>query len=63
MCQEQVWEDALKPRGVAVMIEAEHTCMLLRGVEKFGTQTVTTQFAGIFRNGSQRAAPLYPACA
>jgi GTP cyclohydrolase I len=32
-------EEILKPRGVAVMIEAEHTCMSLRGVEKPGALT------------------------
>jgi GTP cyclohydrolase I len=42
-------EEILKPRGVAVMIEAEHTCMSLRGVEKPGALTVTTQFRGAFR--------------
>ena len=43
-------EEILKPRGVAVMIEAEHTCMSLRGVEKPGALTVTTQFRGTFRD-------------
>jgi GTP cyclohydrolase I len=43
-------DDALKPRGVAVMIEAEHQCMTLRGVQKHGASTVTTQFTGIFRD-------------
>lgn len=43
-------EDILKPRGVAVMIEAEHTCMSLRGVRKPGASTVTTQFRGTFRD-------------
>jgi GTP cyclohydrolase IA len=43
-------EEILKPRGVAVMIEAEHTCMSLRGVEKAGALTVTTQFRGAFRD-------------
>ena len=43
-------EEVLKPRGVAVMIEAEHTCMSLRGVEKPGALTVTTQFRGAFRD-------------
>ena len=38
------------PRGVAVMMEAEHTCMSLRGVEKAGAQTVTTRFTGLFRD-------------
>lgn len=42
-------EEILKPRGVAVLIEAEHTCMSLRGVEKPGALTVTTQFRGSFR--------------
>jgi len=42
-------DEVLKPRGVAVMVEAEHTCMSLRGVEKHGSSTVTTQFTGLFR--------------
>ena len=45
-------DEILKPRGVAVMIEAEHTCMSLRGVEKPGALTVTTQFRGAFRDDS-----------
>jgi GTP cyclohydrolase IA len=43
-------EEILKPRGVAVMLEAEHMCMSLRGVEKPGSQTITTQFTGLFRD-------------
>ena len=43
----------LKPKGVAIMIEAEHTCMSVRGVAKQGTQTVTTRFTGIFRDSVQ----------
>ncbi|MGB7258260.1 MAG: GTP cyclohydrolase I FolE [Pseudolabrys sp.] len=43
-------DEILKPRGVAVMIEAEHMCMSLRGVEKPGALTVTTQFTGAFRD-------------
>ena len=31
------------------MIEAEHTCMSMRGVKKHGVSTVTTQFSGVFR--------------
>jgi GTP cyclohydrolase I len=41
-------EEVLKPRGVAVMLEAEHMCMSMRGVQKPGSATITTQFAGIF---------------
>jgi len=40
----------LRPRGCAVMIEAEHLCMSMRGVRKHGADTVTTQFTGIFRD-------------
>lgn len=39
----------LRPRGCAVMIEAEHMCMSMRGVRKQGTSTVTTQFSGVFK--------------
>jgi GTP cyclohydrolase I len=42
-------DDALKPRGVAVMIEAEHMCMSMRGIQKVGASTITTQFTGIFK--------------
>ena len=43
-------DEALKPRGIAVMIEAEHKCMTLRGVRAHGASTVTTQFTGAFRD-------------
>jgi GTP cyclohydrolase I len=43
-------DHTLKPRGTAVMIEAEHQCMTIRGVHKHGASTVTTQFSGIFRD-------------
>ena len=43
-------EKALKPRGVALMLEAEHRCMTLRGVRAHGASTVTTQFTGAFRD-------------
>ena len=43
-------EKVLRPRGVAVMLAAEHTCMSLRGVAKAGTLTVTTYFLGQFRD-------------
>ena len=43
-------EEILRPRGVAVMLEAEHMCMSLRGVGKPGALTVTTQFRGSLRD-------------
>jgi GTP cyclohydrolase I len=42
-------DTTLNARGVAVLIEAEHTCMSMRGVKKHGISTVTTQFSGVFR--------------
>jgi GTP cyclohydrolase I len=46
-------DEILKPRGVAVLIEAEHMCMSIRGVEKPGASTITTQFLGTFRDNAQ----------
>jgi GTP cyclohydrolase I len=46
-------EDVLKPLGVAVLIEAEHTCMSVRGVSKPGVSTVTTRFLGTFRDSPE----------
>jgi GTP cyclohydrolase I len=43
-------DDHLKPRGLAVLMEAEHMCMAMRGVQKQGVSTVTTGFTGIFRD-------------
>ena len=41
-------QDTLKPLGVAVVIEASHTCMQLRGVQKDNAVTTTSAFSGIF---------------
>jgi GTP cyclohydrolase IA len=42
--------DALEPRGVAVVMEAIHTCMLVRGVEKQNSKAVTSAMLGAFRD-------------
>jgi GTP cyclohydrolase I len=42
--------DVLKPRGVLVVIEAEHLCMAMRGIRKPGAVTVTSAVRGIFRD-------------
>jgi GTP cyclohydrolase I len=41
--------DILQPRGVAVIIEAEHQCMSTRGVHKSGVSMVTSKMLGAFR--------------
>lgn len=41
---------ALQPRGVAVLIEAVHTCMSMRGIGKRNVATITTQFTGEFKS-------------
>ena len=41
-------QDVLNPRGVAVMLEAEHMCMAMRGIRLAGSTTLTTRFTGGF---------------
>ncbi|MCL5444677.1 MAG: GTP cyclohydrolase I FolE [Acidimicrobiales bacterium] len=43
-------EKVLAPRGVLVVVEAEHLCMAMRGVKKPGTRTVTSSVRGLFRS-------------
>lgn len=45
-------EKSLKPKGVGVMIEADHQCMSIRGARKLESSTVTTTFTGIFQHDS-----------
>ncbi|WP_369803435.1 GTP cyclohydrolase I FolE [Geodermatophilus sp. DSM 45219] len=44
--------DVLKPRGVLVVIEAEHLCMAMRGIRKPGASTVTSAVRGVFRDSA-----------
>ena len=41
--------DALEPRGVMVILEAEHLCMTMRGIKKAGAITTTSALRGLFR--------------
>jgi GTP cyclohydrolase I len=43
-------EEVLKPKGVAVLIDAKHQCMTTRGVKKAETSTVTCSFTGFFKS-------------
>ncbi len=42
--------DVLSPKGVLVVLEAEHTCMTMRGVKKPGSKTITVASRGVFEN-------------
>jgi GTP cyclohydrolase I len=43
-------DDVLKPQGVGVVIEAYHLCMMMRGVEKQNSKTITSALRGLFRS-------------
>ncbi len=47
--------DSLQPLGVAVVIEASHLCMMMRGVQKQNSVTTTSAFSGEFENNTTRS--------
>ena len=49
-------QDTLNPKGVAVVIEAQHLCMQMRGVEKQHSSTTTSAFSGIFMSDEKTRA-------
>lgn len=46
-------ESVLKPKGVGVVIECEHLCMMMRGVEKQNSRTITSSLRGVFRDDAR----------
>ena len=51
-------EDAIHPQGVAVILEAQHLCMMMRGVEKQSSQTITSAMLGVFKTQIQTRSEL-----
>ena len=51
--------DGLKPEGVAVVIQAEHLCMIMRGVEKPGSNVITSAIRGLFRRRAASRAEFF----
>ena len=49
-------DETLQPRGVAVLLEADHMCMAMRGIKKMGSSTMTTTFTGIFKTDPREQA-------
>jgi GTP cyclohydrolase I len=52
-------EASLNPRGLAVLVEAEHMCMSMRGVQKHGSSTMTMQYRGVFKGSPEEQARFF----
>lgn len=52
-------QEELDPKGVGVVLSAEHTCMSLRGVKACGTQTVTSSLKGLIRDSDRTRAEFF----
>jgi GTP cyclohydrolase IA len=48
-------QEAIEPQGVGVVVEAQHLCMMMRGIEKQSSSTVTSAMVGCFRQKETRA--------
>ena len=54
--------ETLEPRGVGVVLEAEHLCMSLRGVQVEGTRTVTSSLVGTVRDDERTRGEFLARC-
>jgi GTP cyclohydrolase I len=52
----RVIEKVLQPRGVAVIVEAQHLCMMMRGVQKQNSYAVTSEMLGCFKRSPKTRA-------
>ena len=52
-------DEAIKPTGVAVVVQAEHLCMVMRGIEKPGSNVVTSAIRGAFRRRAASRAEFF----
>jgi len=48
-------QNTLKPKGIAVLIEAEHLCMAMRGIKKQGATTLTSSYRGVYQEHKMQA--------
>ena len=58
----QTLDEALQPLGVAVVIEAQHMCMMIRGVEKQNSKTITNVMLGAFRDKNSTRSEFMQSC-
>ncbi|MGC8834116.1 MAG: GTP cyclohydrolase I FolE [Armatimonadota bacterium] len=54
----EAMQNAVSPRGVAVLVEAQHLCMMIRGVQKQNSRMITSHISGCFREDPQRMTEL-----
>ena len=52
-------DEAIKPTGVAVVVQAEHLCMIMRGIEKPGSNVITSALRGAFRRRAASRAEFF----
>jgi GTP cyclohydrolase I len=52
-------EEVLQPKGVAVVLEGSHLCMMMRGVQKQSSQTVTSAMRGVFKDDARTRAECF----